>query len=95
MNPNAIFTSPQVLPPTQNRHPIRGHLAVRRYPERTPPQHAATPARSASTRRSNREDDPGEQGATADAADVLKLILERRMARKLNTVIDATSLMIC
>lgn len=36
-------------------------------------------------------DDPGDQGATADAADVLKLILERRMARKLNTVIDATN----
>ncbi|MGW8065958.1 AAA family ATPase [Streptomyces ziwulingensis] len=36
-------------------------------------------------------DDPGRQDATADAADVLKLILERRMARKLNTVIDATN----
>jgi predicted kinase len=36
-------------------------------------------------------DNPGDQGATADAADVLKLILERRMARKLNTVIDATN----
>ncbi|MEU6285025.1 ATP-binding protein [Streptomyces sp. NPDC047028] len=37
-------------------------------------------------------DDPGDQGATGDAADVLKLILERRMARRLNTVIDATNL---
>ncbi|MDV9188191.1 ATP-binding protein [Streptomyces sp. SR27] len=36
-------------------------------------------------------DDPGNQDATADAADVLKLILERRMARRLNTVIDATN----
>ncbi|MEW2577757.1 ATP-binding protein [Streptomyces syringium] len=36
-------------------------------------------------------DDPGRQDATADAADVLKLVLERRMARKLNTVIDATN----
>jgi predicted kinase len=36
-------------------------------------------------------DDPGQQDATADAADVLKVILERRMARKLNTVIDATN----
>ncbi|MFD6471154.1 AAA family ATPase [Streptomyces goshikiensis] len=36
-------------------------------------------------------DDPGDQGATGDAADVLKLILEHRMARKLNTVIDATN----
>ncbi|MFJ3505035.1 AAA family ATPase [Streptomyces sp. NPDC090135] len=37
-------------------------------------------------------DDPGDQAATADAADVLKLILERRMARRLNTVVDATNL---
>ncbi|MFD5372769.1 AAA family ATPase [Streptomyces sp. NPDC127103] len=36
-------------------------------------------------------DDPGDQDATGDAADVLKLILERRMARHLNTVIDATN----
>ncbi|MFJ3213817.1 AAA family ATPase [Streptomyces flaveolus] len=36
-------------------------------------------------------DDPGDQTATADAADVLKLILERRMARRLNTVVDATN----
>ncbi|MGW3954078.1 AAA family ATPase [Streptomyces sp. NPDC004752] len=36
-------------------------------------------------------DDSGDQDATGDAADVLKLILERRMARKLNTVIDATN----
>ncbi|MBY8889091.1 ATP-binding protein [Streptomyces sp. PTM05] len=36
-------------------------------------------------------DDPGDQGATGDATDALKLILERRMARKLNTVIDASN----
>ncbi|MFE1579287.1 AAA family ATPase [Streptomyces fradiae] len=36
-------------------------------------------------------DDPGNQAATADAADVLKVILERRMARRLNTVVDATN----
>ncbi|MCX0247977.1 ATP-binding protein [Streptomyces drozdowiczii] len=36
-------------------------------------------------------DEPGNQEATGDAADILKLILERRMARKLNTVIDATN----
>jgi predicted kinase len=36
-------------------------------------------------------DDPGDQSATGDAADVLQLVLERRMARKLNTVIDATN----
>ncbi|WP_438828821.1 AAA family ATPase [Streptomyces klenkii] len=68
------------------------HPTVLGYPERTPTRHASTSARSASTRRSNREDDPGNQDATGDAADVLKLILERRMARKINTVIDATNL---
>ncbi|MFF4534100.1 AAA family ATPase [Streptomyces sp. NPDC001407] len=36
-------------------------------------------------------DDPGCQEATDDAVDVLQLLLERRMARKLNTVIDATN----
>lgn len=36
-------------------------------------------------------DDPGDQATTADAADVLKLILERRMARRVNTVVDATN----
>ncbi|MFJ2745893.1 AAA family ATPase [Streptomyces sp. NPDC087440] len=58
----------------------------------TPPRHTTTPARSASTRRFNREDPPGDQGATGDAADVLQLILECRMARGRNTVIDATNL---
>ncbi|MFE3789810.1 AAA family ATPase [Streptomyces goshikiensis] len=62
-----------------------------RHPVRAPTRHASTPARSASTRRSNREDSPGDQGATGDAADVLKLILEHRMVRKLTTVIDATN----
>ncbi|MFI5808389.1 AAA family ATPase [Streptomyces sp. NPDC051561] len=37
-------------------------------------------------------DCPGDQGATGDAADVLQLILEHRMARGRNTVIDATNL---
>ncbi|MEU8480358.1 ATP-binding protein [Streptomyces hygroscopicus] len=36
-------------------------------------------------------DDPGCQEATADAVDALHLLLERRMARGLNTVIDATN----
>lgn len=36
-------------------------------------------------------DDPGDQDATADAVDGLLLILERRMSRNLNTVIDATN----
>ncbi|MDX2557606.1 ATP-binding protein [Streptomyces stelliscabiei] len=91
MNPNTILTNGQVLPPGQNRHPIPRHPTILGHPERTPTRHASTPARSASTRRSNREDDPGRQDVTGDAADVLKLILERRMARRLNTVIDATN----
>ncbi|MFJ5680290.1 AAA family ATPase [Streptomyces sp. NPDC093097] len=36
-------------------------------------------------------DDAGDQEATADAVDALHMLLERRMARKLNTVIDATN----
>lgn len=36
-------------------------------------------------------DDPGNQEATPDAADVLKAILESRMKRGLTTVIDATN----
>lgn len=47
-----------VLPPGQIRHPIRHHPTIPRHPVRTPTRHASTPVRSASTRRSNREDDP-------------------------------------
>ncbi|GAB2606851.1 ATP-binding protein [Streptomyces capparidis] len=36
-------------------------------------------------------DDPGDQEATADAVDALHLVLERRMARRLFTVVDATN----
>ncbi|MGP4004843.1 AAA family ATPase [Streptomyces sp. 8N706] len=36
-------------------------------------------------------DDPGCQEATADAVDALHLLLERRMARKRNTIVDATN----
>ncbi|MFD3920209.1 AAA family ATPase [Streptomyces sp. NPDC058595] len=36
-------------------------------------------------------DDPGDQDATADAVDALHLLLERRMSRKLATVVDATN----
>ncbi|MFI1177865.1 AAA family ATPase [Streptomyces melanogenes] len=36
-------------------------------------------------------DCPGDQEATADAVDALHLLLERRLARHLNTVIDATN----
>ncbi|WP_331762374.1 ATP-binding protein (plasmid) [Streptomyces sp. NBC_01527] len=36
-------------------------------------------------------DDPGCQEATPDAVDALHLLVERRMARKRNTIIDATN----
>jgi predicted kinase len=36
-------------------------------------------------------DDCGDQGATADAVDAMMLIVHRRLARGLNTVVDATS----
>ncbi|WP_055633036.1 ATP-binding protein [Streptomyces griseoruber] len=36
-------------------------------------------------------DDCGAQEATADAVDAMHLIVDRRMARRLNTVVDATS----
>ncbi|MGW5816481.1 AAA family ATPase [Streptomyces noursei] len=36
-------------------------------------------------------DDPGDQEATADAVDALHMLLERRMKRRLNTIIDATN----
>ncbi|PWI06504.1 ATP/GTP-binding protein [Streptomyces sp. NWU339] len=36
-------------------------------------------------------DDPGDQEATTDAVDALHLLLKRRMARRLFTVVDATN----
>lgn len=36
-------------------------------------------------------DDPGCQEATGDAVDVLHLLVDRRMARRLNTIVDATN----
>ncbi|MFF2520338.1 AAA family ATPase [Streptomyces sp. NPDC058086] len=36
-------------------------------------------------------DDAGDQEATADAVDALHLVLERRMARRRFTVVDATN----
>lgn len=38
-------------------------------------------------------DDCGDQSATADAVDAMLLIVNRRMARSLNTVVDATSVL--
>ncbi|MEU5397324.1 ATP-binding protein [Streptomyces tibetensis] len=89
MNPNAILTYGQVPPPRQNRHAILRHPASCRHPERTPTRHSSTPARSASTRRSNREDDAGDQDATGDAVAALHLLLEARMRRRL--FVDATN----
>ncbi|MEU2179854.1 ATP-binding protein [Streptomyces thermolilacinus] len=90
MNPNTLFPNGQVLPAGQHRHPI-SHPALLGHPERTPTRHASTPARSASTHRSNREDDAGDQDATGDAVAALHLLLEARMRRRLFTVIDATN----
>ncbi|MFE9404783.1 AAA family ATPase [Streptomyces sp. NPDC006530] len=91
MNPNAILTYGQVLPPGQNRHPIPRRPASCWHPERTPTQHSSTPARSASTRRSNREDDAGDQAATEAAVTVMHAALKARMARRLTTVISDTN----
>ncbi|MFE9853341.1 AAA family ATPase [Streptomyces sp. NPDC005576] len=91
MNPNAILTYGQILPLSQNRHPIPRHPASCQHPERTPTRHSSTLARSASTSRSNREDDAGDQDATADAVAALNLLLEARMRRRLLTVVDATN----
>ncbi|MFJ9478813.1 AAA family ATPase [Streptomyces mirabilis] len=91
MNPNSILTLSQVLPPGQIGHPIPHHPTIPRHPVRTPTRHASTSVRSASTRRSNREDDAGNQDATADAVAALHLLLEARMRRRLFTVIDATN----
>ncbi|MFJ3339384.1 AAA family ATPase, partial [Streptomyces sp. NPDC086766] len=91
MNPHPFLTYGQVLPPGQNRHPVIRQLAIDRHPERTPTQHSSTPARSASTRRSNREVAAGDQEATSDAMLVLHAVLEPRLARGLTCVVDAAS----
>ncbi|MEV5921914.1 ATP-binding protein [Streptomyces pseudogriseolus] len=91
MNPYSFLTLGQVLPPGQSGHPIRLHPTALRHPVRTPARHLSTPARSASTRRSNREDDAGDQDATGDAVAALHLLLEARMRRRLFTVVDATN----
>ncbi|MGQ4355845.1 AAA family ATPase [Streptomyces drozdowiczii] len=89
MNPNTLFPHGQVLPAGQHRHPI-SHPAFLGHPERTPTRHASTPARSASTHRSNREDEAGDQSATSSAVTAMHTVLEARLDRKRTTVIDAT-----
>ncbi|MEU8598927.1 ATP-binding protein [Streptomyces globisporus] len=91
MNAHPVLTLSQVLPPRQDRHSELIHPSALRHPVSTPPRHALTSARSASTRRSNREDDAGDQSATGDAVAALHLLLEARMRRRLFTVIDATN----
>ncbi|WP_424893278.1 AAA family ATPase [Streptomyces sp. XH2] len=51
----------------------------------------ATQVLSLDALRGTVSDDPGSQQATADAVDVLHLILARRMARKCTTIVDATN----
>ncbi|MEU2415111.1 ATP-binding protein [Streptomyces sp. NPDC013099] len=91
MNAHPVLTLSQVLPPRQDRHSELIHPSALRHPVSTPPRHALTSARSASTRRSNREDDAGDQSATGDAVAALHLLLEARMRRRPFTVIDATN----
>ncbi|MEE1943048.1 ATP-binding protein [Streptomyces sp. TRM 70361] len=51
----------------------------------------ATQVLSLDALRGTISDNPGDQEATADAVDALHLLLERRMARRLFTVVDATN----
>ncbi|AZM56297.1 hypothetical protein DMA15_29960 [Streptomyces sp. WAC 01529] len=55
MNPGTLFALGQILQALQNRQVFRLHTPVLRHPVRTPPSHDPTLARSASTRRANRE----------------------------------------
>src|SRR5436189_5749370 len=52
---------------------------------------AASQVLSLDTLRGWVSDDPGCQEATDDAVDALHLLVERRMARRRNTVVDATN----
>ncbi|MFB7470588.1 hypothetical protein [Kitasatospora sp. NPDC056184] len=56
MNPHPLLALGQVLLLGQDGHPIHRDPAINRPPESTPARCASTLARSASTRRSNRED---------------------------------------
>lgn len=63
MDTHIVFTPSEILPAGQHRHTASGYPAPFGHPERTPTRHASTLARSASTRRSNREDDLGVHAA--------------------------------
>ncbi|MER7111164.1 AAA family ATPase [Streptomyces sp. NPDC000229] len=54
-------------------------------------QHLSTPARSASTRQSNGEDDAGDQSATREAVALQDLLISARLTRGLTTVVDSTN----
>ncbi|MFD5765334.1 hypothetical protein ACFWIN_05875 [Streptomyces sp. NPDC127049] len=56
MNPGTLLALGQILQALQFRQASRLHIPVPRHPVRTPPRHDPTLARSASTRRSNREE---------------------------------------
>nr|WP_078874429.1 AAA family ATPase [Streptomyces sp. NRRL F-5702] len=92
MNPGTLFPLGQVFQASQHRQASRLHTPVPRHPVRTPSRHDPTLARSASTRRSNREDTERDQSATGDAFEVLHSIADKRLRRGLLTVIDATNL---
>ncbi|MFH9390346.1 AAA family ATPase [Streptomyces albidoflavus] len=66
-------------------------MAALRYPVRTPSRHASTPARSASTRRSNREDDAGDQSATPAAVARQNALLEGHLTAGSTLFLDSTN----
>ncbi|MFE1610375.1 AAA family ATPase [Streptomyces albidoflavus] len=91
MDPNSVLTCGQVLPPGQNRHPIPNCPTVLGHPEGTPTCHASTPAQSASTRRSNREDDAGDQSATPAAVARQNALLEQHLTAGATLFLDSTN----
>jgi predicted kinase len=56
-----------------------------------PTRHASTPARSASRRRFTREDDEADQSATPVATEIQNLLLDARLSRGLNVLVDSTN----
>ncbi|WKV82505.1 hypothetical protein HBB06_30675 (plasmid) [Streptomyces sp. SNU607] len=74
MNPDTFFTLGQVLQALQHRQASRLHTPVPRHPVRTPSRHDPTLARSASTRRSNREDDDWDEADWAELEEKARAI---------------------
>ncbi|MEU2468571.1 AAA family ATPase [Streptomyces sp. NPDC012486] len=92
MNPGTLFPLGQVFQASQHRQASRLHTPVPRHPVRTPSRHDPTLARSASTRRSNREEGETDQSATPVAVEIQNLLLEARLSRARTTIVDSTNL---